>query len=305
MKKTMFTLMFSVVASSAIAAPATVDQNNWKGAAQIAIAEAKHDTASQKLFELRGIDPRYYLRDRIQNPTVSSELRRLHLPAGALFELYLDTFDDYPFAEASAYPAHIGADERARLRVVEKAALRQGLLDAIAETGHPAAPFLLADVVGDRTETIATRSVAAKALGATQAERASTVLAKVATTAGPTNLRAAAIAGLGEHRDTLAVDTLIGLAQNTKLSAELRGPAITGLGAVATKHLRRVVGAEKADRAALALVALFSTPAAETHGDALVEAVGRTGSRAALNALKQVDSDLARRAVARLSRRVR
>lgn len=304
MKKLTLTLALSLVASTAAAAPSPVDQTNWKNAAKLAIREARQDDASQKLFELRGIDPRYYLRDRVQHPMVSSELRRMRLPAGALFELYLEKFDAYPFADASAYPEHIGAAERAQLRVAEKAALRQGLMDAIAETNHPAAPFLLADVVADRSETIATRAVAAKALGATQGEKASVVLAGVANSDAPVALRAAAIAGLGEHRDAVAIDTLVALAKDAKLPAELRGPAITGLGAVATKHTRHLVGEATADRAALALVALFSTSAAETHGQALVEAVSRTGSRAALNALKRVDSDLARRATQRLMRRV-
>lgn len=309
MKKMMFTVAFSLVASTAFAAGpkvATVDQSNWRRAASHAIAEAQaQPDVAERLFALRGIDPRYYLRDRIQNPSVSAELRRMKLPAGALFEVYLETFDAYPFASADAYPAHVDAAERARLRTVERSALRQGLVDAIGASGHPVAPYLLADVVNDARETLATRSIAAMALGATRGEKASTVLTSVATSRGPNALRSAAIAGLGEHRDAKSVGTLIALANAPKLDDELRAAAITGLGAVASKHTRRVVGAERADQAAIALVKLFSTPVADAHGTRLVEAVSRTGSRAAYDALKQVDTDLARRAVRRLARRMR
>lgn len=302
MKNLMFTVAASLVASTALAGP--VDQHNWRREASIAIATAKSQPV-EGLFALRGIDPRFYLRDRIQNPTVSAELRRMNLPAGALFELFLETFDDYPFAPAAAYPVHLDAAARTRLRIEERKALRQGLVDAIGATGHPVAPFLLADVVLDGNESIATRSIAAIALGATRGEKASGLLASVATTRGDRALRSAAIAGLGEHKDDVSVDTLVALTRDAKLEPELRAAAITALGAVASKHTRRVVGVARADRAALALVKLFSTPAADTHGTRLVEAVSRTGSRAAYDALKPIDSELARRAVRRLARRMR
>lgn len=282
-----------------------VDRTNWRDAAYLAIADVYvHERAGRDVV-LRGIDPHYYLRDRVQNPTVSSELRRLRLPPGVLFEMYLETFDSYPFAAASAYPAHLDAPSRAALRERERSALRQGLIDAIGATGHPAAPFLLGDVLANEGESIETRSVAAAALGATGAEGASEALAQVARGASEERLRTAAIAGLGHHRDDLAFTTLRALAESANTPATVRATAIAGLGAYATRSARTRVGATKADRAALVLVALLERDDASAHTQKIVEALGRTNSPAALKALQSIDSPAAKRAARRIERRMR
>lgn len=111
----------------------------------------------RQVYRLEGLDPKECGKRRRPDPECGRELRRLGARAvGPMLELYLKTFETYPFAEAPDQPDAIAA---------QRAALREGMMIAFAESGHPAAFFVLRQVASNPEEQEGARKQAIEGLG--------------------------------------------------------------------------------------------------------------------------------------------
>lgn len=182
-------------------------------------------TPNLDLNHLSGLDPQVYLARRRPEPEVSSELRQAaRTQAAALIEMYLKGQNSYAWADDGRYPRELDAMRRADLRRAERAALREGLLVAIADSGHRDAPALLSRAV--QQESGRARLVAIKALGLTGAETAVAPLARLAEDQNvATEVRMAALVGLGHVRESLALRTLLKVDDLALVPTALRATA--------------------------------------------------------------------------------
>lgn len=242
---------------------------------------------------LRGLDPTVYLATRRPSPSVGHELEERELAPAALFLAYYHLSGGYTFAPRADYPAAITDTAFGELRRNEQAALRHGLLVAIAASGHPAAPRLLAEVAQDPQVDDVTRGVAAAQLGETQqASVAVPVLARlVEAKESTTRVRTSALAGLGHLRSAAAAAPLLATAR-TGRSPELRRSAITALGNLGSAWVASTdtspLPSELRGQIAQALVEVLTGPeGAEVEVHAL-EALGRVAWAPSLEALRRL-----------------
>lgn len=120
-------------------------------------AHLAHPDVVRRVYRLEGLDPAHYGKRRRPDPECGRELRRLGATAvGPMLELYLKTFESYPFTPVADQPDAIG---------LQRAALREGLMIALAESGHPVAFFVLRHVASNPEEPEGTRKQAIEGLG--------------------------------------------------------------------------------------------------------------------------------------------
>lgn len=192
------------------------------------------------VYKLEGLDPAVYEQRRRADPECARELRRLGAPAvGPMLEVYLKTFDAYPLAASPDRP-----DALAK----QRAALREGIVVALAASGHPAAPITLRRIATSTSELDGARKQALEGLGTLAGPGALADLARIHAEPGlSVGLRLAAIRGIAQlpsaealtwltkrldgadQDERRAAVTAIGL-YGSAWSWEARGPEWAGLG---------------------------------------------------------------------------
>jgi hypothetical protein len=273
---------------------ASFSRTTWRQDLALAIAHAwaANPNEARKLYQLEGLQPAKYMAMRRPEPEVTRELRRLRAPAAVLFEIALHTHAVYPFAERAAYPQALNDAALAELRNKEQLALRIGVMSAIASSKHPAAGYVLEEVVRDSSAELAVRKAAAIGLGTSQAANALSVLLPIAHDAtAPEMLRLGAIAGLGQIRKAASIEALIAIASRS-VSTEIRRASIAAIGSAASSWVLRRSAAAGGDelrkRAASALVELLASANGAPDEGQVIEAlvmVSDVNARGRLSAL--------------------
>lgn len=268
------------------AAQAAWSSSSWRAdlVAAAALAASGRPTAEARLSSLEGLDPARYGMRRRPEPEVLRELRHLvrqgEVPAPLVAEAVFFAFDAYA-------PGGEGAS-----RAEERAALRDGLLLVLGETGHPAAPHVLATILLDEGEPMQHRQVAATALGRTRSEQATRVLAHLAlkATVDPA-LREAATLGLGQTRRADAAEVILSLVRDPGATG-LRVAALRALGQVGSKSAHRALRTADAERlraeVASGLVEALPLVEGAKEEAALVEALQAVAHPEALAALRSL-----------------
>lgn len=163
-------------------------------------AHLAHPAVVKRVHALEGLDPRHYELRRRADPECGRELRQLGAAAvGPMLEVYLKTYDLYAFPEGR--PDHAGK---------VRAALREGLMIALADTGHPAAPFVLREVAASPRELEGARKQALEGLGTINAPSAFADLSRVHDDPTSTlGLRLAALRGVAQLPSREALGWLV------------------------------------------------------------------------------------------------
>lgn len=159
--------------------------------ATIARAYLADAEAVGSVYKLQGLDPAVYEQRRRADPECGRELRRLGVAAvGPMLEIYLKTFDSYPLAPSP---------DRSDSLVKQQAALREGIVVALAASGHPAAPIALRRIATSSNELEGARKQALEGLGTLAAPAALDELTAVHAEPGLSlGLRLAAIRGVAQ-----------------------------------------------------------------------------------------------------------
>lgn len=202
---------------------ATWNEETYPRLSMALVAQAHLASAEvvRGVYKLEGIDPARYTLRRRPDPECGRELCRLgQLAVGPMLEVLLKTFDSYVFP---------GGPERAEALAKERAALREGLVVALASSEHPAAYFALRQVATSPRELEGARKQALEGLGTVGTPAALADLLRVYGDSGSTaGIRLAAIRGVAQvpSREALAW-----LRQRVESDvAEERRPAIVALG---------------------------------------------------------------------------
>jgi hypothetical protein len=185
------------------------------------------------VYKLEGLDPAVYEQRRRADPECGRELRRLGVPAvGPMLEIYLKTFDAHPLVASAK----------------QRAALREGIVVALAASSHPAAPIALRRIASSASELEGARKQALEGLGTLAGPGALVALARIHAEPGlSVGLRLAAIRGIAQLPSAEALTWLTkrldGADQDERRAAvaaiglygsawswEARGPEWAGLG---------------------------------------------------------------------------
>ncbi len=224
-------------------ASASFSAASWRADAAVAaaLAHLRYPEHAKRLLALEGLDPAHYAQRRRPEPEVGRELRRLGAPAALLIERYL---------RAGTHP--------------QLAALRQGVLVALAEAKEPLVPPFLREVaLGDDPALAAT---AATALGAVAGTESVAVLAPLARDpARQEVVRAGALRGLARSGAAGAAPVLVELGSGAA-SPGVRRAAIHALATLAATN------AATTPEVAAALLRLLRRAEAPLR-DAVVEAL--------------------------------
>lgn len=256
--------------------------------ALIAKAHLADGEVVARVYKLEGLDPAVYEQRRRADPECGRELRRLGAPAvGPMLEVYLKTFDSYPLAASPDRPDAL---------TKQRAALREGIVVALAASGHPAAPIALRRIASSASELEGARKQALEGLGTVAAPGALDDLTRIHGEPGLSlGLRLAAIRGIAQlpsaealtwltkRLDGVDADerratvTAVGL-YGSAWSWEARGPEWSGLG----DQLR-----VEATRALVERLPGF----VQDGSDQLVEALATIAHPKAVSALRDLRDD--------------
>jgi hypothetical protein len=255
---------------------------------EIALARVASQDACARVLRLEGLDADRYLRRMQPRPECGRELKRLVRDgAGPLLELLLETGDLYPFTRPETASAFVKskAKDVAGLAGEERAALREGLVVALAGSGHPAAFFCMKRVARDASEPEGARIQAVQGLGTIGTSDA---LAEIVSIRGdaslPASLRGAAVAAAAHVPSAAALDFLANeLAAPTEAERRQAAVALGTFGSHWAWRARPAAVAATGDalrsRAALLLVgAIEREPSLEA---AIVDSIGMIAHPAA------------------------
>ncbi len=250
----------------------------WRDAllAEAARERVAHPELAARLTELEGLDPGHYAARRRPEPEVGRELSRLRLPAALLAE-------------------RLWSLDLARPLEPEEEALAVGLLVALGDSSHLAAPKVLEAVLSDARAASELRQTAAVALGARGAAAPLVVLLN--DHKADLALRVAAARGLGRVRSAEAVTALAG-GLGAREPAELRRAAAMALGRSGSAWAGTP---EHRARAAAALAGALGRERDRSVTLELVTALGMTGE--GREALRGVADDAARDEASRAAAR--
>lgn len=189
--------------------------------AVIAQAHLAAPDVVSSVYKLKGIDPSHYGERRRPDPECGRELRRLGQPAvGPMLEVCFKTFDSYVFP---------GEPDRPEALAKERAALREGLVVALAASEHPAAFFALRQVATSPRELEGARKQALEGLGTIGTAGALADLVRInGDPAASAGLRLAAIRGVAQVPSREALTWLLQRVDGD--SADERRGAVVGLG---------------------------------------------------------------------------
>lgn len=189
--------------------------------AVIAYAHLASPEVVRSVYKLEGIDPAHYGKRRRADPECGRELRRLGQPAvGPMLEVCFKTFDSYVFP---------GGPDRPEALAKERAALREGLVVALAASEHPAVFFALRQVATSPRELEGARKQALESLGTIGTADALADLVRIhEDPAASVGLRLAAIRGVAQVPSRDALTWLLQRVDGD--SAEERRAAVVGLG---------------------------------------------------------------------------
>lgn len=279
---------------------ATWTEASWNDLAVATIAHAHlaHPDVVSRVAKLEGLDPTHYLARRHPAPECARELKALGAHAvGPLLELYLKTFERYPFTTPATVPAAARGRKADDLAREERSALRQGIVTALAETRHPAALFVCKAVARDAAEDAAARLQAAEGLGTIGTKASLQELTALhADAATPAEVKLAALRGAARVPTADACAFLEGRLASG--SADERHQAAVALGAFGSAHGWQARGAEMQKtgdalrlRAATKLVDAIRTADAQAPADALVDALGMIAHPDSVAALEAVAND--------------
>lgn len=166
----------------------------------------------------RGIDPQWYVKNRMASPTCQQDLNKLGRDAvPLLLERWRFTFDAYPFSEGEA-----GNRERS--------AYACAIFYVPGNIGDQRARFALEGVLRDVSLTDHWRQVAAVSLGQTGGTDALTILAELYDDAKQqTAVREGCAWAFGRVADIQAAETIESRLTADGLSNELRRALLTGV----------------------------------------------------------------------------
>ena len=282
-------------------ASATWTDATWTDLAIATIAHAHlaHPEVVQRVNHLEGLDPAHYLARRRPEAECGRELKQLGPDAaGALLELFLKTFESYPFTTAASLPPRAKGSNPADLAAQERIALREGIVYALAEARHPAAFFVCRQVARDATESEAARLQAAEGLGTVASSGSLTELTSLhddAATPAPVKLAAIRGAARVPTADALA---FLSARLVDAASPDERRQAAFALGAFGSVHgwaargpALQKTGNDLRLRAATKLVDAVRSGQPDVPGDALVDALGTIAHPDSAALLGQVASD--------------
>jgi HEAT repeat protein len=262
--------LFVLVLLAAPLAHAAPDSFVLEVAEAAALARQENPELAARVYSLRGLDPRFYRRQRRPEPEVGRELVRLAAPPALLIERYLTSGND-------------------KLSPAELVALREGIVVALGRAREPLVTVFLLQVIA--TGEPVTAAAAAASLGMVGGRDSVPALTALAhNTKSGEGARAGAIRGLGRTRSESAVAPLARLAQSGE-------PVVIRRGAV---HALGQLGAS-----GVLLEVLAGAPA-ELHDD-IIEAlcvVARPSTLSRLNALVLGGSPELRPVAARAAGRV-
>lgn len=267
-------------------------EESWRAdaAAAITLAHEERPEAASLLARLPGLQPERYLEARRPEPEALRDLRALlrdqRVDAPHLAELLLDARERVPTSTLADFPARF-RKEAPHLIAEERAALKDGLLLALAGTGHPIAPFAIREVALDERTAPRHRSVAAAALGQTRSDLALPVLERLLAE-GDVVVREGAVIGLGKLASPSSVARLAALARDPA-AKDVRVTALAALGRAGSRSLHGAapsrLGDEVREAAALGLIDALAAASDEREVQAAIEAlsvVAHEGSRAVL-----------------------
>lgn len=177
-----------------------------QGAHATARPVVERDHEARGAVSIAGVDPRVYLRARKAEPSAVRELREL--PAEVAIRILTEGPDAF-LADAAHYPAHLTVDEVARLRLLEIRALTRGAMAAlVAHAGRSQPALVVAHLRPFLMHPDPTlRAEAAERLGQSGGDVVA-MLAGLAWSDPEPQVRAAACAGLGQHRSAEAFAAL-------------------------------------------------------------------------------------------------
>ncbi len=255
--------------------------------ALVAKAYLSDAEVARSVYKLEGLDPAIYEQRRRADPECGRELRRLGAPAvGPMLEIYLKTFDSYPLAASPDRPDAL---------TKQRAALREGIVVALAASGHPAAPIALRRIASSANELEGARKQALEGLGTLAAPEALTDLARIHDEPGLSlGLRLAAIRGIAQLPSAEALTWLTKRLDDTDLderraavtsiglhgsawSWETRGPEWTGVGDQLRVEATRVL--------------VERLPGLVDAADQLVEALATIAHPKSTSSLRQLRDD--------------
>ena len=270
---------------------------SWRDDLTAAVADswlAAPELAS-KAYALRGLQPQVYLGNRRPQPTVASELLQSDIPAPVLFELYLSTFERYPFSKADDFPPGTEAALITQHQAQERAALAEGVLFALGRSGHPAAPHLLGEVLLDARAPLGARSIAAQSLAETGSVEAFATLKRALSGVRASDpLRPAVVAAFGSVRSDASLAVLQAEAK-AGASLEAKRTAVAALGLLGSSWVHEAAGTdpegELRGKVATTLAGILASPDGEALEDALVEALAMTAHAPTAAHLKAQGAD--------------
>jgi hypothetical protein len=258
--------------------------------ASIALAHAEHPELASRLDKIEGITPEHYTKRRHPVPECGRELQLLGKDgAGFLLEVAVKTFDD-----------------RAKtLSAQESAALREGLVIALAATRHPSAFFVCKKVARGASEPEGARLQAIQGLGTIGTAPALAEITAIHDDATqPASLRLATLRGAARVPTSDAL-SLLSKAAGSSDEAEKR-QAIVALGTFGSSWAWKARGASAAEqgdalrsKAATQLVDALGAATTDSLRQAAIEAISVVAHDAARAPLEKLAKDETRPAATR------
>lgn len=184
-------------------------KENWRKAfyASVLLAWRKRGEVCRKCYDLKGLNPEFYLKKRRPEPEVVRELVALGKDAvPIMLEIMLKTLPTYEFTERLPEGYSGDVDE---LRNAEKRALKVGIVAALGMLKDERVHHFLVELLGSEDDADV-RAAAAKSIGRIGAEGAVSVLSERLSDEGESKkVRCGAALGLGFTGKSEALDALI------------------------------------------------------------------------------------------------